>query len=260
MSRRPRWVGWVVLAAAVLAVVAVFTLRNPRLQEEGKEAVTDVAVHVGKITRAAFHRYVTAYGRVEPEPPAGGRPPARAVVASPVGGILVQVDCVEGARVTQGATLFRLDSRVAEIAAVKAQQMLEFAEKTLARQKGLMESDGTSERALQEAEQQRDVARAELSSARTQLALLRITAPVTGTVVRMDARLGQAVETNTVLADIVDLDRLVIAAGVPSREAAALKEGQRVELEPEGSRPRWHSSPHPSAGSSCRSPAWRVGA
>ena len=82
MSRRWTSVGLVVLAAAVLVVFAVTALRNAGTQGESKEAVTDVAVHVGEITRATLHRYVTAYGNVEPEPAGDGRPPAGAAIGS----------------------------------------------------------------------------------------------------------------------------------------------------------------------------------
>jgi membrane fusion protein (multidrug efflux system) len=128
-----------------------------------------------------------------------------------------------------------LDSRVAEVALAKAQKDVEFAEKTYQRQRALLTEDGTSQKAFQEAEQQLNTARSELSAAQTDLALLELTAPLTGTVVRLDAVLGQSVEPNAVLAEIVDLNRLVVTAAVPSREASLLKIGQSVELGSGGS-------------------------
>jgi cobalt-zinc-cadmium efflux system membrane fusion protein len=58
---------------------------------------------------------------------------------------------------------------------------------------------------------------------------------LTGTLVRLTAELGQAVESNAVLAEVVDLNRLVVAASVPSREALLLKPGQIVEIGSGGS-------------------------
>jgi RND family efflux transporter MFP subunit len=51
-----------------------------------------------------------------------------------------------------------------------------------------------------------------------------------GTVVRINARLGQAVEPNAVLAEVIALNRLVVTAQVPSREAVQLRPGQTVEF------------------------------
>ncbi|MGZ5439064.1 MAG: efflux RND transporter periplasmic adaptor subunit, partial [Candidatus Aminicenantales bacterium] len=50
-----------------------------------------------------------------------------------------------------------------------------------------------------------------------------------GTDVRITARLGQAVEPNMVLAEVIALDRLVVTAQVPSRDVPSLKPGQTVE-------------------------------
>jgi len=215
---------------ALAAVAVVVSMRRTDPAEEEEQAVTNVSVHVGQITRATLHRYVTAYGTVQPEPAIDGKPPGGALIAPLVGGLLTQIHCVEGSRVSKGTVLFRLDSRVAEVAVFRAQKDLEFAEKTFHRQQGLLAEDGTSQKAFQEAEQQLNLARGELSAAQTQLALLELTAPLTGTVVRLNAVLGQSVEPNNVLAEIIDLNRLVVTAAVPSRDASLLKIGQPVEI------------------------------
>jgi len=235
MSKRQILISLIVLVAAALAVFIIIKLVGPKTSGENEEVVVDMAVHVGKITRATLHRYVTAYGVVEPEPASDGKPPAGAFIAAPVSGILVQINCTEGRQVSKGTILFRLDSRVAEVAVLKAQKELEFAEQTYERQKKLLKTDGTSQKSFQEAEQQLNSARNELSAAQTQLALLQIAAPLTGTLVRLNARLGQSVESNTVLAEIIELNRLVVAANVPSQEDSLLKPGQLVELGSGGS-------------------------
>jgi RND family efflux transporter MFP subunit len=229
MTKRRKIAGMIVVMAA-LAVVVYLVVIKPGANEVQEETLTDVAVRVGKITRTTLHRYVTGYGSVEPEPAADGKPPAAASIAAPVSGILVQINCTEGSHVSQGETLFRLDSRLAEVAVLRAQKELQFAEQTFERQKNLLTADGTSQKSYQEAEQQLNAARSGLSAAQTQLALLQITSPLTGTLVRLNATLGQSVESNTVLAEVVDMNRLVAAARVPSREASLLKPGQPVEL------------------------------
>jgi len=218
------------MVAAVLAVIISVTVIKFKTAEKDVEMDTSVAVHVGKIIRTTLHRYVTAYGRVEPEPASDGKLPAAAFIGSPVSGILVQINCTEGLPVSHGDILFRLDSRVAEVVLLKAQKKLKFAEQTYERQKKLFKADGTSQKSFQEAESQFNTAQSELSAAQTQLSLLQIAAPLTGTLVQLNAELGQSVESNTTLAEIIDLDRLVVAVNVPSREAPLLKLGQPVEL------------------------------
>ena len=195
----------VLLGLASLVLAGAAAVGGCRHDSSPATTDTEVTVHVGKIVRTTLHRYVAAYGRVEPEPASAGRPPARAVIGAPVAGLLTHIRCAEGERVAKGALLFELDSRTAEVAVTRAQTALDYAERTLSRQRELLEAGGTSERAVQDAEQLRDAAADDLLAASNQLDLLRITAPIAGTVVRIDAALGQPVEPNTVLAEIIDL-------------------------------------------------------
>ncbi len=231
MSKRRIAIALVVLAAAVLVAVIIIKLVIHKAGEENEEVAADVAVHVGKIQRATLHRFVTAYGSVEPEPAGLGRPPADAQVASPVAGIVARIECVEGQKVAKGDILFQLDSRLAEVAHEKAKKNLVFAEQNFERQKKLLPVEGTSKKSYLEAEQQLNDARSQLAAAETDLALLRIKAPLAGTVVQINTEPGEAVELNTVLAAIVDLDRLVAAVNIPSREAALVKVGQSAQFE-----------------------------
>jgi membrane fusion protein (multidrug efflux system) len=209
-----RLVAAVVLAAIVVGVVW-FVWLAPSGEESTAEPATDVAVRVGKITRATLHAYVTAYGVVRPEP-AGAGPAASASVAPSVPGVVVAVNKVEGQHVTKGDVLFELDSRAADVA-------VDFAEKNLAREQRLIRIEGTSESALQNAQQQ-------LDAARVQRALLRVQAPLSGTVTRVNVKPGEAVDLATVMAEVVDLDRLVVSANVPSAELAALAVGQPARV------------------------------
>lgn len=230
MTRRQVLTGLIILAIVAAAALMLIHRLGSQAAGEEEEIATDVAVHVGKIVRATLHRYITAYGTVEPEPPGEGKSAAGAYLSAPLGGILAEIRCVEGGPVEAGTVLFRLDTRLAEVAVTKALKALEFAELTYERQKKLLAADGTSQRAFQEAELQLTTARSELLAARTELSLLEIKAPLAGTVVRINARIGQSVEPNTVLAEVIALNRLVVTAQVPSREAILLKSGQPVDF------------------------------
>jgi membrane fusion protein (multidrug efflux system) len=184
--------------------------RPVKAPEEEKKPEAEVPVHVGKVNRTTLRGYVTAYGMVEAEPKASAR------VAVGVPGVVAAVRCVEGQRVEQGALLFELDGRAAEVT-------VKFAERTVERQKKLAQVDGTSQKLLQEAEQQ-------LASARAQLALLQIRSPIDGIVTKVNVKAGEVADLTTVLAEVVDLDHLTVSLTVPSAELAALKVAQPVEV------------------------------
>ena len=65
--------------------------------------------------------------------------------------------------------------------------------------------------------------------------LLKITAPLSGTVVYVNVKPGEVTdpETLTPLVEVVDLNRLIIAANVPSSQMPAVKLGQKVEIFPQ---------------------------
>ena len=194
-----------------IAALAVWVWLKPLPQAEAeKPGNPEVPVRIGKIIRTTLRGYVTAYGFVEPEPTASSR------VAASIPGVVTEVKCVEGQRVEAGTPMFQLDSRAADVA-------VNFAEKSLERQKRLGVGEGTSQKAMQDAEQQ-------LAAARAQQALLKIGSPLAGTVTRVNARPGEAADLTTVLAEVVDLDRLVLSANVPPSELESVKMGQAAEL------------------------------
>jgi membrane fusion protein (multidrug efflux system) len=225
MNKRRTLTTLIILIAAGLAVVFLISKLIPAGAGENEEVAADMAVHIGMIQKATLHRFVTAYGKIDPEPATPGRVPADAEVASPVAGVVAHIDCIEGQRVAKGTVLFRLDSRVAEVTLEKAKKALAYAEANFERQKKLLPVEGTSKKAYLESEQQLNAARGDLRAAETDLALTAVTAPLDGTIVKINSEPGEAVELNTVLAVIVDLNRLVAAVHVPSGETAGLKIG-----------------------------------
>lgn len=216
MNRKQIFVGLAVaiVGAAIYAVLKMAHRSAADAPEE--ESPTLVAVQVGKLTRATLHGYVDGFGAVLPAPAEGGQPPATAHVAPSVAGIVARACVTEGQHVERGALLFELDPRAAKVAA-------DYARETVARQKRLFEEHNTSLHSLQDAE-------AQLAAAETQLALLQVTAPLSGTVTHVGVRPGEAVDLTTVLADITDLNRLVVAANIPSAEAGKLNPGQQVQV------------------------------
>ena len=219
----------VVVVAGVAAILLAVWLRRERAAEKEGRVDTEVAVRVAPVVRATLRAWVTAYGVVEPAPP-GARAAAGSRVAPAVAGVVASVRCAEGQRVEKGALLFELDSRAADAAAEKARSAVGFAEKGVERQRSLALADATSQRLLLDAEQALASARGDLAAAEAQQALLHVTAPLSGTVTRVNVRPGEAVDLTTTLAEVADLDRLVATVGVPQAELAALRAGQEVEV------------------------------
>lgn len=202
--------------ALVVAVVLTFGLGAYRLlgsragdcaAEENHAPSSLITVQVGTLERMTVHRYVTGYGVVEPAPATARRTAAAAAIAAPVTGVVTDVKVVAGQKVRRGQVLMDLNSdAMTEV----------YAAQEAARQQKLYAAHNTSLKALQEAE--------------AQLALLRVTAPLSGTVVRLNVATGSAVSTSTVLAEVIDLRRLVVQVDIPRATATELAIGQTLNV------------------------------
>ncbi len=188
------------------------------------EVSTEVSVQTASIVKMNFRRFIFGYGLVEPEPAASAK------IAVPLAGIVSQIHCREGQLVKKGDLLFELDTRSSDALIAKAGVAVAFAEKNFARKQQLNASDNVSRKLYDEAEQLLQAARKDLLSVQTQRELLQIKAPLSGTVAAIHFKVGEAVNLNTVLADLIDLRRLHIAVKVPSVEVTDIRLGQFVAI------------------------------
>ena len=213
-----------------LLIVTLLSAPLLRAEEEAPKPPTEVAVQVGKVVKTTLTRAITAYGAVEFEPASKDAPPAIARLSPAVAGIVTEIHGVEGEAVKKGDVLFRLDSRAVDAAVAKAELAIKFATTNVERQKKLIAAEGTSEKQVLEAEQALAAAKTELATAKVQQSLLTGEAPMSGTLIKFNARPGEAADASTVLAEIADLDRLVATVRVPRLEASSLKTGQKAKI------------------------------
>jgi multidrug efflux pump subunit AcrA (membrane-fusion protein) len=208
MKQKQIIVGTIVMLCAGLGIYAFLKSRGATSASgENETTPTIVTVQVGALKLATLHRYVAGYGMVEPAPATAEQAAAGAQLAAPSAGVVAKVNVLEGRHVEKGDVLMELNSGA--ITAESAAQEVE-------RQKKLYAQENTSLRNLQTAE--------------AQLALLRVTVPLSGTVARVNVKPGQAVDLTTVVAEVMDLSRLAVSAEVPAAEAGDLKPGNPVEV------------------------------
>jgi membrane fusion protein (multidrug efflux system) len=176
--------------------------------ESAPENITPViSVQTGSLKRMTLHQYVGGYGTVEPTPATSDEPAAGGALSAPTAGVVARVAAVAGQHVNEGDVLVELNSGTVNFNYAKAE---------VERQKKLFADQNTSLKNLQDAE--------------SQLASLEIRAPVSGTVTRISARAGTAVDANTILAEVIDLDRLAVSAQIPASEANELKTKEEVQI------------------------------
>ena len=175
--------------------------------DDEENVPTVVSVQVGALKRTTLHQYVEGYGKIETAPATANHPAAGASLAPPTAGVVARVDVVEGQSVKKGDVLMELNSGAVSV---------DYARQELARQQELYQQNNTSLKNLQSAE--------------AQLAALQVVAPLSGTVARVNVRPGQAVDVNTTVAEVADLDRLAVNANIPASRLNELKLGDELQL------------------------------
>ena len=200
--------GLAIVALGGLAIFGLLKSRGSGGDETEEKAPTPVVnVQVAALKLMTLHRYLDGYGLVEPMPATADAPAADAPLAPATAGVVARVNVVEGQHVEKGDVLVQLNS---------GGVTLDYAQQELQRQKTLYAQHNTSLHNLQNAE--------------AQLALLQVLSPLSGTVARINAKPGAAVDLNTVLVEVIDLSRLAVRANLPSADAAELKAGQEMQV------------------------------
>lgn len=202
-------IGGAVVAGLALGIYCLAKSRNTAAtaSDESDSGPTVVSVQTGMLKRMTLHRVITGFGTVAPEPANGDQPAADAPLAAPSAGVVAKVNVVAGQHVEKGEVLLELNSGPATVDYVKQE---------VERQQKLFAKNNTSQKALQEAE--------------AQLAALQVVAPLNGTVTRVNVKPGAAVDATTVVAEVMDLNRLVVKTQIPAAQAGELKPGQDLQV------------------------------
>jgi len=208
MKRKQIIIGVIVILCAGLGIYALVKSHGAAAASDEDEATPSVVtVQTGALKLATLHRYVEGYGAVEPASATANEPAASAQLAAPVAGVVAKINVIAGQRVKNGDVLVELNSGTATF---------DYAEAEVERQKKLFAQQNTSLKNLQDAE--------------AQLSSLQIVAPLSGTVTRVNVKLGQAVDATTIIAEVMDLSRLAVSAQIPAADAGELKTGDEVQI------------------------------
>jgi membrane fusion protein, multidrug efflux system len=164
-------------------------------------------------------------------------------VVPQIHGVISKISFAPGQSVSKGDVLFEIEPddfainvRLAQAELDQSNAHLTMTEAAAARQKVLLAENSTAKQAAQQSETDVEIARAmkarnQAALAKAQLALSRthVTAPISGIVGRPHVAPGALVEptTGTVLAEVAQLDPILVSFGVPynERERAIDKAG-----------------------------------
>ena len=153
-----------------------------------------------------------------------------AQVVTKTTGIILKLMVEEGAHVEKGQLLAQLDDDAVRNKLAQAEATLKKAEAAFDKsEKGIAKS------LVPRADYDRDkfdleTQRAIVEGAKIDLSYTRIVAPISGVIAKRSVKLGNLVQANQSLFQIVDMDPLQAVLNVPERDLDTLKPGQPVHL------------------------------
>ncbi len=136
----------------------------------------------------------------------------------------------EGARVTKGQVLLRLEDAEQQTALAKVESQLAKAQREYDRQQRLWADQLIPEQAFNDATYELDQLRLAKQEAERQLSYTVVRSPISGTVTHRLVALGDTVTVNQHLFDVVDFDTLVARVYVPEKELPKLRAGLPARL------------------------------
>lgn len=154
---------------------------------------------------------------------------ADATLATASGGVVEGVYVRNGEVVRKGQALVALDASLYAASLDQARSQHTLAASELARLETLGKGDVSASQ-LERARAQAESAEAQLRQARIRASRATVRAPFAGTVTDVRLSVGELAPPGTVVARVVDLDRVQVVAQSPARDVAWLAPGQPVRV------------------------------
>ncbi len=192
--------------------------------DEGVAAASAVGVRTAVAQARAFPEIVSAIGTVTP------RPGRFADLSAPAATRVSRVEAVPGQRVAAGAVLVEFERAPFDAAAHSADAALSAAQATWDRAVRLAQAGVLPRKDVDQAASELAQAQSAVVIARRSLELATLRAPIAGVVTRMDAVLGQPVEANQALVQVVDESALDIVFAVSADAASRVHPGAAVRI------------------------------
>ncbi|MGB3809931.1 MAG: efflux RND transporter periplasmic adaptor subunit [Parvibaculum sp.] len=155
----------------------------------------------------------------------------QSIVVSPeIDGVVTSIDFTDGQRLNKGDTIISLDSGSLKARLMQTQARLTLTRANFDRAERLRKQGSGTERALDEALNDRRSAEADLAAAQADLDKANIKAPFTGIIGLRQVSLGQYLKAGSPIATLADVDNLRIDFRVSEVFLTQIRKDQEVSV------------------------------
>ncbi|RYC68272.1 efflux RND transporter periplasmic adaptor subunit [Spirosoma sordidisoli] len=189
---------------------------DPKKKEEAR--VKDVVV--SPITASTFRRYVELQGTIDAK--------NNVQVSPKSGGAVTAVYVVEGSSVRAGQLLARLDDQILRTSLEEIKTQLSLANTVFEKQANLWKQQIGTEIQYLQAKNNKESLERRLATLNSQLSQSNVTAPISGVVDKVLAKVGSSAAPGVPMFQIVNLSQLKVKANVADTYAGSVKKGDEV--------------------------------
>jgi len=210
-----------------LALLAVAPGCKPPAEDKQPAAATETPKRVSRVevvtvTAVPFNASTTLIGETEAD--------ETITVSAETPGRVLQTNYAEGADVTRGQWLARMEATIDRTRLGQLNTNLQQAERDLARLEELKTKGLATESQLEQARLGVDNSRYNLRMTRAGISKTSVAAPISGTVDRVFLDQGEFANPGAPLVTIVNYDTIVVRAGLPESQLPWAVKGKAVKV------------------------------
>ena len=200
---------------------------NAKIAALEKEiALTDTSAAKSKLVEVltvqpdSFYHYIDIQGKVDAD--------QNVTISPQMPGAVKAIYVKEGDNVGAGQVLAEIDDQVMRQGVEELKTQLALAQQLFTKQENLWKQNIGSEVQFLQAKTQKEALEQKMRTMNEQLALYRITSPISGSVDEVNVKLGQVIAPGVPTFRVVNTSRLKVEAEVAERFAGSVKEGSHV--------------------------------
>lgn len=157
-------------------------------------------------------------------------PWTRLELMAKVSGAISEVMVEEGASVNKGDILARIEEADYRIALDAARAAYRQAEADFSRDRKMLQKRVIPTANLENSETRLQTAKADLERAELMLSRCTITAPMSGVVKRLDAKVGLYLDVGNPIAELLKIDKVKAVVGIPESDVDAVRKVSAVDI------------------------------
>lgn len=222
---KTKLISFAVVLLLIVGVVMKLQSNNKEIIEEAKlsQLTCDVIPVMAKnLSIQNINNQLIVPGKLEPM--------HQIDVVAEAEGKIVKVYKKKGDKVSKNDLLVKIDDEVLKANLLTAESNFKKAEKDLERFKTLAQGNAITKRQLEDANVMVNNVKAQLITVRKQLNNTSVKAPISGTINNDFVEEGQFLRRNSVVYDLVDINKFKLNVKVSEFEVLQLTKGQKIDL------------------------------